>query len=156
MAASRRTLPIKSLRPSSGIIGRLERADPWVLFELELSLSNSAQRADRQLCSPSTLALSRITTQCRSFFQGDYDNTLGWGSARGSHGTLHGPQPGLCMGLCMGRNRDSAWVATQHEPLPTRTVSFELGATRRSAAVLPTRTVQKQASKCRPLVVGFL
>ena len=48
VAKPRRTLPINSLRPSSGIIGSLERADPWVLFrirsvsfELKLSLSNS-------------------------------------------------------------------------------------------------------------------
>ena len=59
--------PINSSRPSSGIIGSLERADPWVLFqtrtvfELELSLSNSAHSADRQLCC--RLELSKTSFQ---------------------------------------------------------------------------------------------
>ena len=52
---SRRRLRIgarfkNSLRPWSGIIGHLEGPTIGSSFELELSLSNSAQRADRQLC----------------------------------------------------------------------------------------------------------
>jgi hypothetical protein len=69
MAAPRRTLPINSLLPSSGIIGRLERADPWVLFrtrtvsfELELSLSNSNCPKQASNGRPSSYASYKLLT----------------------------------------------------------------------------------------------
>ena len=62
VAKPRCTLSINSLRPSSGIIGHLERADPWVLFRIQtvsfefgLSLLNSNSKSDACLATLGSL-----------------------------------------------------------------------------------------------------